>query len=124
MTAIAITGVSNPGTGIWLWLFAQLTYRESLLDIEACSRPVGGKLYRAGSWSRIARSTLTDAKETHDWRIFADFAQVPSPTKVMYGHMFREAVQAYPVITRQRRPEIYHDSNRPIILPSSVLLTV
>ena len=56
--------------------FAQLTYRESLRDIEACLRSVGGKLYHMGFRSKVARSTLADANETHDWRIFADFAQV------------------------------------------------
>lgn len=56
--------------------FAQLTYRESLRDIEACLRSLSGKLYHMGFRGRIARSTLADANERHDWRIFADFAQV------------------------------------------------
>jgi hypothetical protein len=56
--------------------FAQLTYRESPRDIEACLRAVGGKLYHMGFRGRVARSTLADANETHDWRIFADFAQI------------------------------------------------
>src|ERR1700678_2992540 len=55
--------------------FAQLTYRESLRDIEACLRSMSGKLYHMGFRSRIARSTLADANEPHAWRIFADFAQ-------------------------------------------------
>jgi len=55
--------------------FAQFTYRESLRDIEACLGSVGSKLYHMGFRTRIARSTLADANETHDWRIFADFAQ-------------------------------------------------
>jgi len=55
--------------------FAQLTYRESLRDIEACLRSLGKKLYHMGFRSRVPRSTLADANETHDWRIFADFAQ-------------------------------------------------
>ena len=55
--------------------FAQLTYRESLRDIEACLESMSGKLYHMGFRSRIARSTLADANEAHDWRIFADFAQ-------------------------------------------------
>jgi IS4 transposase len=55
--------------------FAQFTYRESLRDIELCLGSMGGKLYHMGFRSRIARSTLADANETHDWRIFADFAQ-------------------------------------------------
>ena len=56
--------------------FAQLTYRESLRDIEACLRSVSGKLYHMGFRGRVARSTLADANEAHDWRIYADFAQV------------------------------------------------
>src|SRR5437016_4706151 len=56
--------------------FAQLTYRESLRDIEACLRSMQGKLYHLGFRSKVARSTLADANESHDWRIFADFAQV------------------------------------------------
>jgi transposase len=56
--------------------FAQLTYRESLRDIEACLRALGAKLYHMGFQSRVARSTLADANESRDWRIFADFAHV------------------------------------------------
>jgi len=56
--------------------FAQFTYRESLRDIEACLRSVGGKLYHMGFRGRVARSTLAEANEARDWRIFADFAQV------------------------------------------------
>jgi hypothetical protein len=56
--------------------FAQFTYRESLRDIEACLHSVSGKLYHVGFRGRVARSNLADANESHDWRIFADFAQV------------------------------------------------
>jgi hypothetical protein len=56
--------------------FAQLTYRESLRDIEACLRSMSGKLYHMGLRGKVARSTLGDANESHDWRIYADFAQV------------------------------------------------
>jgi Domain of unknown function (DUF4372)/Transposase DDE domain len=56
--------------------FAQLTYRESLRDIEACLGSMRGKLYHMGFRGRVARSTLADANESHDWRTFADFAQV------------------------------------------------
>ena len=55
--------------------FAQLTYRESLRDIEACLGAIGPKLYHMGIGSAVARSTLADANENRDWRIFADFAQ-------------------------------------------------
>lgn len=56
--------------------FAQLTYRESLRDIEACLRSMQNKLYHMGIRGKISRSTLADANETRDWRIYADFAQV------------------------------------------------
>jgi hypothetical protein len=56
--------------------FAQLTYRESLRDIEACLRSVQPKLYHMGFRGRISRYTLADANESIDWRIYADFAQV------------------------------------------------
>jgi IS4 transposase len=55
--------------------FAQLTYRESLRDIEACLRAQQQKLYHMGIKSRVSRSTLADANESRDWRIYADFAQ-------------------------------------------------
>jgi hypothetical protein len=67
--------------------FAQLTYRESLRDIEACLRSVQGKLYHMGFRGRISRSTLADANEGHDWRIYADFAQVLIATaRPMYSN--------------------------------------
>jgi hypothetical protein len=56
--------------------FAQLTYRDSLRDIEACRRSLGGKLYHMGFHGRVSRSTLSDANDSHNWRIYADFAQV------------------------------------------------
>ena len=56
--------------------FAQLTYRDGLRDIEACLRSLGDKLYHMGFHGRVSRSTLADANDAHDWRIFADFAQV------------------------------------------------
>jgi hypothetical protein len=56
--------------------FAQLTYRESLRDIEACLGAIGPKLYHMGFRGRIARTTLADANENRDWRIYADFAMV------------------------------------------------
>ena len=55
--------------------FAQLTYRESLRDIEACLRAHKDKLYHMGIRGRISRSTLADANERRDWRIYADYAQ-------------------------------------------------
>lgn len=55
--------------------FAQLTYREGLRDIEACLRAQGDRLYHLGIRGRVSRSTLADANERRDWRIYADFAQ-------------------------------------------------
>jgi transposase len=57
-------------------VFAQLTYRESLRDIEACLGAMLPKLYHMGFHGRVRRSTLADANDSHDWRIYADFAQV------------------------------------------------
>ena len=56
--------------------YAQLTFRESLRDIETCLRSHRPKLYHAGFRGRVARSTLADANRVRDWRIYADFAQV------------------------------------------------
>jgi hypothetical protein len=56
--------------------FAQLTYRESLRDIETCLRSMQNKLYHMGIRGTVAKSTLADANETRDWRIYADFCQV------------------------------------------------
>jgi len=55
--------------------FAQLTYRESLRDIEACLRAQSSKLYHLGIRAPVARNTLANANATRDWRIYCDFAQ-------------------------------------------------
>ena len=74
-------GDTNPrGFSCWdqylAMVFAQLTYRESLRDIEACLGAMRPKLYHMGFRGRVRRSTLADANDAHDWRIYADFAQV------------------------------------------------
>lgn len=56
--------------------FAQLTYRESLRDIQACLRAANKKLYHMGIRSKVSRNTLAHANQIRDWRIYADFAQV------------------------------------------------
>jgi hypothetical protein len=56
--------------------FAQFTYRESLRDIETCLRSLSSKLYHSGIRGKISRSTLADANELRDWRIYSDFAMV------------------------------------------------
>lgn len=67
--------------------FAQLTYRESLRDIEACLRAIKSKLYHMGIRAHVSRSTLAHANENRDWRIYADFAQVLIATaKNLYAH--------------------------------------
>ena len=67
--------------------FAQLTYRESLRDIEVCLRAVGNKLYHMGFHGKISRSTLADANENRDWRIYADFAmQLIASARRMYAN--------------------------------------
>lgn len=67
--------------------FAQLTFRESLRDIEACLGAVPDKLYHMGFRSRVTRSTLAEANEKRDWRIFAEFAQLLIPeARRLYAH--------------------------------------
>lgn len=56
--------------------FAQITYRSSLHDIEACLRAMQSKLYHMGIRGKVSRNTLANANEKRDWRIYADFAQV------------------------------------------------
>ncbi len=57
-------------------VFAQLTYRESLRDIEACLRAMQPKLYHMGIQGKVSRNTLAHANEVRDWRIYADFAHI------------------------------------------------
>jgi len=67
--------------------FAQLTGRESLRDIETCLWALRPKLYHAGIRGHVARSTMADANETRDWRIYAEFAQVLIRTaRTLYAH--------------------------------------
>jgi IS4 transposase len=70
--------------------FAQLTYRESLRDIEACLSAQTAKLYSMGFRHEIKRSTLADANETRDWRIHAEFAQclIAQARKLYAGDSF------------------------------------
>lgn len=67
--------------------FAQLTYRESLRDIEACLRSMQPRLYHMGFRSEVARNTLAHANEQRDWRIYADVAQVLiREARELYAH--------------------------------------
>ena len=67
--------------------FAQLTYRESLRDIEVCLRAAHTKLYHLGFRSQVSRNTLANANAARDWRIYADFAQVLiSQARQLYAH--------------------------------------
>ena len=66
--------------------FAQLTFRESLRDIETCLSAQTSKLYHLGFRNPVRRSTLADANETHDWRIYAEFAQrLIAPARRLYA---------------------------------------
>ena len=56
--------------------FAQLTYRDSLRDTVLCLRALQNKLHHVGIQSKVSRSTLADANENRDWRIYSDFAQI------------------------------------------------
>jgi hypothetical protein len=67
--------------------FAQLTYRESLRDIEACLRAVQPRLYHLGIGARVSRSTIADANETRDWRIYRDLAHgLIAAARDLYAH--------------------------------------
>jgi hypothetical protein len=66
--------------------FAQLTYRESLRDLEACFRAQGAKLYHLGIRGSVSRSTLADANQSRDWRIYAELAQaLMAKARVLYA---------------------------------------
>jgi hypothetical protein len=68
---------SHPCSQHWrVMAFAQLTYRESLRDIETCLRAVGTKRYHMGIRGSVSRNNLSNANRTRDWRIYADFAQI------------------------------------------------
>jgi hypothetical protein len=67
--------------------FAQLTYRESLRDIEACLRVANRRLYHLGIRGRVSRNTLANADTVRDWRIYAEFAQVLiTQARQLYAH--------------------------------------
>jgi len=67
--------------------FAQLTYRESLRDIEACLRSAQHKLYHMGIRGKVSRNTLAHANQVRDWRIYADFAQILiTRARRLYAH--------------------------------------
>jgi hypothetical protein len=67
--------------------FAQLTYRESLRDIEACLRAAQPKLYHLGIRGKVSRNTLANANQVRDWRIYADFAEILiARARKLYSH--------------------------------------
>ena len=84
--------------------FAQLAYWESLRDIEACLGAIGPKLYHMGIGSAVARSTLADANENRDWRIFADFAQVETREELLPVRPLCKVPCLRPDLRRQHRP--------------------
>jgi len=85
--------------------FAQFTYRDSLRDIETCLDAQLAKLYHLGIRGRVARSTLADANETRDWRIYAEFAQAliaiarPLYAEEPFGVELKETVYAFDATT-------------------------
>jgi hypothetical protein len=80
--------------------FAQLTFRESLRDIEACLRMAHPKLYHMGIRGKVSRNTLAHANQVRNWRIYADFAQVligqarPLYAKESFGVDLEQSVYA------------------------------
>jgi len=67
--------------------FAQLTYRESLRDIEACLRSAEHKLYHMGIRGKVSRNTVAHANQVRDWRIYAEFAQILiNRARRLYAH--------------------------------------
>src|SRR5512136_570711 len=85
--------------------FAQLTYRESLRDIEASLRMAPTKLYHLGIRSTVSRNTLANANQVRDWRIYADFARVlitqarPLYTHENFGVELKQAAYAFDATT-------------------------
>ena len=71
-----LMGSQRFDTGTKSIIFEKLTYRESLRDIECCLRAMKAKLYHMGIRGKISRSTIADANENRDWRIYCDFAQI------------------------------------------------
>jgi len=71
--------------------FAQLTHRESLRDVEACLRAVSSKLYHLGIRGPVSRSTLADANERRDWRVYAAWHKPSSPSHARCTPMSRSA---------------------------------
>ena len=81
--------------------FAELTYRDSLRDIEACLRSMQGKLCHMGFRGKVSRSTLADANESRDWRIYADFAQVLiGMARPLYAHDLSRGDQQWSSLPR------------------------
>ena len=73
--------------GFRVMAFAQLTYRESLRDIETCLRVMSSRLYHMGIKSTVSRNNLSHANENRDWRIYADFAQILiDRAKILYSN--------------------------------------
>ncbi len=93
------TGVRNfPCTAQYRAMaFAQLAYRESLRDIETCLSAQGAKLYHMGFAEPVCRSTLADANEARDWRIYAGLAQrLIAQARRLYAHEALGACGALP----------------------------
>ncbi len=98
--------------------FAQLTYRESLRDIEVCLRAMRSKLYHMGFRGKVSKSTLADANEKRDWRIWADWAEVLIAEA--RGLLCRGGSRAAPGANRLRAG-LHHDRPVPVSLSLGAL---
>ena len=88
--------VASPvGISFCRWPFAQLTFRESLRDIETCLQSIQHKLYHSGFRSTVARNTLARANEKRDWRIYADLAHglIPRARRLYRNETFGAALE-------------------------------
>ena len=94
--------------------FAQLTYRESLRDIEACLRAAGAKLYHMGIRGKVSRNTLANANQVRDWRIYRGFC--PGPHRQGAGalrpRLLRHRSEPYYLCAR-----FHHDRPLPVAFP-------
>src|SRR5205085_5327114 len=88
--------------------FAQLTYRESLRDIEACLRAQQSKLYHLGIRGQVSRNTLAHANSVRDWRIYADLAQVLiTCARVLYAFHRLYSESAHPASALISTPIVF-----------------
>jgi hypothetical protein len=93
--------------------FAQLTYRESLRDIETCLRAAGDKLYHMGIRGKVSRNTLAHANEVRDWRIYQDFAQV----RIRNARELIKTILSSTTRSNRLCTRFYHRRSVPVVIP-------